>query len=689
MPVRPDTAIQYLKGVGPRRAEAFARLGVHTAEDLVYHAPFRYLDATDVTPIARADVGKEVTVVGRIVSKGVFPTRRRLRIFRAVLRDDTGLIECAWPGQAFLERSLREGQLVLVTGVVKYYHGRQLSPREHVVLSESREDDDEGGTQGLVLPVYSATEGLTHRQIRKVVADHLDAILEGVEETVPAALVAETRLPNLRDALALIHRPKSVPEAELGRRRLAFDELLDLQLVVARARHLAKETSKGVPHVLKKALTTALKNALPFKLTADQRRCIREITADMTSDKRMHRLLMGDVGAGKTVVALFAMLLALENDSQAVFMAPTELLAEQHASTMTRLLAPLGIVPEMLIGRLTAKEKAAVRTRIADGDARLVVGTHALFQEQTAFHRLGLVVIDEQHRFGVEQRAALIEKGEAPDVLLLTATPIPRTLAMTLYGDLDTSELREKPVGRLPVKTTLRSERDRKSVYDFIKAECQAGRCAFVVYPVIEESEKVDLKAATTMATQVAEAVAPSKVGLVHGRLRPEERDHAMRAFRDGELSVMVATTVIEVGIDVPSASLMVIEHPERFGVAQLHQLRGRVGRGSDQSYCVLIAERGGRERLLEFARTTDGFKIAELDLKERGMGTLAGARQSGGMLLRYTDLERDGDLVRAARQFALDMIREDPVLAAPAHRKLRERIERRHARGMELFRIG
>ena len=599
MPVRLDTPVQFLKGVGPRRAEAFARLGVRTAEDLVYHVPFRYLDATDVTPIARADIGQEVTVVGRIVSKGVFPTRRRLRIFRAVLRDDTGLIECAWPGQAFLDRSLREGQLVLVTGVVKYYHGRQLNPREHVVLSESREDDDEGG-QGLVLPVYSATEGLTHRQIRRVVGDHLDAILDCVEDSAPPALLEQSALGSLRDSLAAVHRPNTVDDAERGRRRLA-----------------------------------------------------------------------------------------LENDSQAVFMAPTELLAEQHGDSIARLLAPVGLVPEMLVGKMTAREKEAVRGRIADGDARIVVGTHALFQDQTAFRRLGLVVIDEQHRFGVEQRAALIEKGDAPDVLLLTATPIPRTLALTLYGDLDVSELRQKPAGRLPVKTTLRSGRDRKSVYEFITNECESGRRAFIVYPIIEESEKVDLKAATTMAAQVEEAVAPYRVGLVHGRMRPDERDIAMRAFRDGELSVLVATTVIEVGIDVPAATMMVIEHPERFGMAQLHQLRGRVGRATEQSYCVLIAERGARDRLLEFARTTDGFEIAELDLKERGMGTLAGARQSGGMVLRYTDLERDGDLVRLARQVALDIVRDDPTLAMPAHQKLRERIERRHARGMELFRVG
>jgi ATP-dependent DNA helicase RecG len=689
MPLRLDTPVQYLKGVGPRRAETFARLGIHTVENLLYHIPHRYIDATTVTQIARAEVGMEVTLIGHVVSTGVLSTRRRLRVFRAVIRDSSGLIECAWPGQTFLDRTIKDGQLILVSGPIKYYHGRQMVPREQVVLAGPDDPDVAEPDKGMVLPVYPATEGLSHRQIRRLIGDHLHELVALVEDVTRVRVPQELKLPLLAEALVAVHRPTSTEHAERGRRRLAFDELFDMQLVVARARHLAKHAVKGLQHEVKKELTTQLKKALPWHLTADQRRAIREITAEMTAPTRMHRLLMGDVGSGKTVVALFAMLLAMENESQAVVMAPTELLAEQHAMTLTKLLAPLGIVPELLIGRLSATEKTAIRQRISDGGSRIIVGTHALFQERTRFHRLGLVVIDEQHRFGVEQRAALIEKGEAPDVLLLSATPIPRTLALTLYGDLDISVIKEKPAGRRDVRTSIRNSKDRKVIYQFVTEQCAAGRQVYVVYPVIEESEKVDLKAATTMAAALREDLSPLQVGLVHGKMKADERESTMRAFRDGKVQVLVATSVIEVGIDVPNATVMVIEHPERFGLAQLHQLRGRVGRGSEESYCILIADAGARDRLKSFAQTSDGFRIAELDLQERGMGQLAGARQSGGLAVSFTDFSKDEDLIVASRKVALDIIREDPLLEGEQHQALRNRLQQRYERGMELFRVG
>jgi ATP-dependent DNA helicase RecG len=421
----------------------------------------------------------------------------------------------------------------------------------------------------------------------------------------------------------------------------------------------------------------------------DQKRAIREITADMTAPERMHRLLMGDVGTGKTVVALFAMLLALENDYQAALMAPTELLAEQHAATLTRLLEPLEIRPELLVGRLTPTEKAAGRNRLSGGLARLIVGTHALLEESVAFRRLGLVVIDEQHRFGVEQRSQLIAKGNAPDVLLLTATPIPRSLALTRFGDLDISALKVRPPGRGAVKTGVRTQPQRDRALAFVHDQCVAGRQAYVVLPVIEESERADLRAATTMADRLQALWPDLVIGLVHGKLKAPERDERMRRFRCGEIQVLVATTVIEVGIDVPNATVMLIEHPERFGLAQLHQLRGRIGRGEQQSYCILLAEEPIPSRLREFAATTDGFRIAELDLEERKMGDLIGERQAGDFELRLARLPDDSDLLAAAREVAIRILDEDPMLSRPRHLGLKERAVNRYPRAVELFRTG
>jgi ATP-dependent DNA helicase RecG len=685
--LRLDMAVKFLKGVGERRAEQLGRLGIRTARDLLWHLPHRYVDASSVTPLARAEIGQEVACVGRVVAKGVVPTRRGLRIFHAVLRDDSGVLECVWPGQAFLDRSIAVGQTLLVSGPVRFYHGRQLAPREYVVLSDGEGDDPLAA--GRVLPVYPATEGLSHKVIRSLIDRHLDALIALADDPVPPAIRAEAGLAPLAEALRAVHRPEHSAQAEAGRRRLAFDELLDLQLMLIRARTVAKRQRSGVAFTVRRELTSRLKAALPWELTGDQQRALREITADMTAPDRMHRLLMGDVGTGKTVVALFAMLLAVENDFQAALMAPTELLAEQHAATLTLLLEPLELRPELLLGRQTAAEKAAIRGRLADGAARLVVGTHALMQESVSFRRLGLVVIDEQHRFGVEQRAALIGKGAAPDVLLLTATPIPRSLALTLYGDLDVSTLRERPPGRGSVRTAVRGAGQRERVLEFVRAACAAGRQAYVVLPVIEESERADLRAATTMAEALAGRWPELTVALVHGRLKPEERDAVMRRFRAGEIHVLVATTVIEVGIDVPNATIMVVEHPDRFGLAQLHQLRGRIGRGAGESYCILLSEGAPPPRLTAFGATNDGFRIAELDLEERGMGDLIGARQSGGVEVRHARLPADADLLQQAREIATRLIAADPALQRAEHQRLRERAVSRYPRAVELFRTG
>jgi ATP-dependent DNA helicase RecG len=682
------TPVNYLKGVGPHRADAFRRIGIFTAHDLLLHIPHRYEDATTVMPIARLTVGHEGTVIGQVVSKGILPTRRGLRIFQAVIKDASGMIEAAWPGQPFLDRTINEGDVLLLSGPVKFYHGRQLSPRETINLGA-----DEGTAGGRVLAVYPATEGLPFKVIRAIIDQHLDALVSQVDEYLPGDVLALAGVPELPVALKLVHRPSSVAEALRGRSRLAFEELLCVQILHVRARDLARVERMGIRFTNRRDLTTKLRENLPFELTGAQVRATREIVADMCSPQRMHRLLQGDVGSGKTVVALFACLLAMENGYQAAVMAPTELLAEQHHRTFASLLAPLGIEPVLVTGSLSAKARRAVATRLASVEALLAVGTNALAEEATAFARLGLSVVDEQHRFGVEQRAALSEKGEKPDMLLMSATPIPRSLALTLYGDLDVSVLDERPPGRRPVSTAIRPANSREKVYTFIENELAAGRQAYIVYPVIDPSDKHALKAATEEYEKLAAGpFAHRRVALLHGRLDAGDRDAVMRRFLAGELDVLVATTVIEVGIDVANASVMLIEHPERFGLAQLHQLRGRVGRGAERSYCILLSAGSAESnaRLKTFVDTDDGFAIARADLQLRGMGDLFGERQSGIPTFRIADpIERDAELNEIARTSAQQILAADPELGKREHAGLAKVLRERYRRALELFRVG
>ena len=685
-----DTNVSYLKGVGPARADALKRLGIITAGDLLYHIPHRYEDASTVKPIASVEPGMQATVIGTVISKGVIPTRKGLRIFQAVLRDDSGMIEVSWPGQPYLDRSIQKNDVLLVSGQCRFFHGRQLQPREFINLG----DEESGTAEGRVLSVYPATEGLSFKVIRSIIDTHLDALLPLVKEYFPRDLLQSADVPSIGDAFRMVHRPTSLAEAMRGRERLAFEELFFVQLLQQRAKSLARAKREGIVFVNRRELTTKLREQLPYELTHAQIKATREIVADMCSDRRMHRLLQGDVGSGKTIVALFAAVLAVENGYQAAIMVPTELLAEQHARNMAKLLAPLGITPILLTGSLPARERKAIAQRLATSEPVIVVGTHALVQEATVFAKLGFVAIDEQHRFGVEQRKALGAKGESPDILLMTATPIPRSLALTLYGDLDLSILDERPPGRLPVQTAMRPERARTRVLSFIDREIAAGRQAYVVYPVIEESEKTDLKAATTMYEELTSeggAFASRRVALLHGRIPADERDDIMRRFRDGEIDVLVATTVIEVGIDVPNATVMLIEHPERFGLSQLHQLRGRVGRGAEASYCILLGDVSpeAAERLKIFCATEDGFEIAREDMRLRGMGDLFGERQSGVPAFRVADPLRDELLLDRAREAATRMLDRDPDLDRPEHAALRRVLGERYARALELFRVG
>ena len=717
-----DKPVQFLKGVGPRRAEAFKRMGIVCARDLLYHVPRRYDDASTITPLARVEVGMDVTAVGSVKNKGIVPTRSGLRIFQAVLQDDTGILTCAWPGQPWLDRTLQVGDRILVTGPVKFFHGRQIQPREHAVLERapaSGPDSAGIGTHtaisstpttiptpdptppGTIFVTYPASEDLPQWVFRRVIALNLEQSLKHVrdEDHLAPATLRALGLPDLPAALATLHRPPSLDRVDLARRRLAYDELFFLQLLQARVRYHATRARPGIAFERTNRLIRALHDSLPFTLTGAQVRVLREIYADMASPHRMNRMLQGDVGCGKTVVALFAMLLAVEGGYQAALMAPTEILAEQHAARIREFLAGLPCGVELLTGSATGRRREEARARVAGGEARVVIGTHALIQEGVEFDALGLLVIDEQHRFGVRQRLALAERDPAPDVLVMSATPIPRSLAMALHGDLDISVIDEPPGGRRPVVTRLAGPGKRAEVFREVARRLDRGEQAYVVYPVIEESEKARLRAAETEYERLrSEEFAGREVALLHGRMPADEKDRIMREFLAGGIQVLVATTVIEVGIDVAGATVMVIENAERFGLSQLHQLRGRVGRGDRGGLCVVIPGGQGeggegsatRERLEVFARTNDGFEIAAADLRMRGQGDFFGAEQHGhGTGLRFADILVHGDLAGPARERARGLVDRDPELAREENSLVRLVLERRYGERLKLFGVG
>jgi ATP-dependent DNA helicase RecG len=691
-----DKPVQFLKGVGPKRAEALQRMGILEARDLLFHVPRRYDDASTVTPISDLEVGMDATAVGRVRSKGVLPTRRGLRIFQAVLQDETGMVTCAWPGQPWLERRIREGDLLLVTGPMKFFHGRQLQPREFTILArEGQEETDSAENASHIFVSYPASEEMPQWVLRRIFSRNLDALLPAVEseEYLSEPTRSQLALPGIRDAITQLHRPAALSEVEAGRRRLAFDELFFLQLVQARVRYRETMERPGIVFTRTNELIRPLHESLPFGLTEAQARVLREIYGDMTSPRRMSRLLQGDVGSGKTVVALFAMLLAVESGYQAALMAPTELLAEQHARKLGEMLRPLGLEVALLTGSLSQGGRSQILEGLSEGKIPLVVGTHALIQDSVTFARLGLSVVDEQHRFGVRQRMALGEREPRPDVLIMSATPIPRSTAMALYGDLDLSVLDELPPGRKPVSTLLKRPSAREEVYRFVDEEVARGRQAYVVYPLVAESEKMDLKAATEEFERLRDGIFGHRsIGLLHGQLPSVEKDRIMRSFAVGEVDILVATSVIEVGIDVSNATVMVIEHAERFGLSQLHQLRGRVGRGAEKSYCILISQpgEGALERLKVLRDTPDGFAVARADLRIRGQGDLFGEAQHGrDPVLRFADLTRDEGLLVEAQARARALVEDDPELSHPRHGKVRELLERRWSERLKFFEVG
>jgi ATP-dependent DNA helicase RecG len=675
-----ESPIQYIKGVGPHRARLLGRLNIKTVKDALFYLPFRYEDRRNLKNIRNLSFGDLETVRGEVVSininelpqqksrgiEGYYRRQKKLTILEVNISDGTGIIKAKWFNQPFMKRKFKKGQEVIISGIIKTWGNiPEIVNPEYELIDE----DSELIHTSRIVPVYRVTEGISARILRGIIYNILTSSLDEIIDPLPEEIRRNYNLPALQESLFNCHFPPADSDISVFNRgvspyhrRLAFDEIFNLEVGIAVIKK-DEVREKGISFNPEGRLVRELLGKLDFELTAAQKRVFNEILEDMKRPYPMNRLIQGDVGCGKTIIALMAILTAVESGYQAAMMAPTEILAEQHYINIHRLIEDLGL----RICLLSSSLKDKPLQEIAGGEIDIIVGTHAIIQDNIRFKRLGLVVIDEQHRFGVMQRSALRKKGKNPDVLVMTATPIPRTLAMTVYGDLDYSIIDELPPGRRPVITRVFNRNQKQYIYQKIREEVSKGGQAYVIYPVIEESENHDLKSAITGKEALEKMFPEFRIGLVHGRMKSQEREAVMLAFKKKEIDILVSTTVIEVGVDVPNATLMLIIHAERFGLAQLHQLRGRVGRGRDQSYCLLLAydplSEEARRRLEVMVRSNNGFVIAEEDLNIRGPGEFFGTRQSGLPDLKIANIVRDADLIEIARREAFKLVEIDPEL--------------------------
>ncbi len=685
--------VQYVKGVGEARARILKKHGIHTVQDLLNHIPRRYLDRRTITPIQQVRFDQEVTVIGKVMKKEIVPRPKRRLIVR--ISDGTGMIEGVWFNQvAYFDKLFKKGMEVAFSGKATFFRGWQIVHPDFDIIEDSREPMN----TGQIIPMYSSTQeltraGLSSRGFRRIIRNALEKYGERIPENLPESLRKRYRLLPRPEAYRHLHLPETMEDLTQPHRRLKYEELFYFQLLMALRHYFQRSPIQGITMRTTGDVIRQVLDRLPYQLTNAQRKVLREIYADLKSGRPMNRLLQGDVGSGKTLVALITSLIAIENGYQVAFMVPTEILAEQHYLNIRELLHGFPIRLQLLIGSLKKGEKEAIHQALKEGEIDLVIGTHALVQEAVEFRKLGLVIIDEQHRFGVLQRGDLIKKGWNPHVLVMTATPIPRTLAMTLYGDLDTSIIDEMPPGRQPIQTVWRTEEKLKDIYQFIRQKIRQGDQVYIIYPLVEESEKMDLKAAVESYEQMRKHIFPEfNVALLHGRMPNTEKEAVMERFKSGEVQILVSTTVVEVGVDVPNATILLIQHAERFGLSQLHQLRGRVGRGRKKSYCILVTPHRineiARQRMRLMEKTTDGFVIAEEDLRLRGSGEFFGTRQHGLPDLRFADLIHDQNIIKAARQDAFALVEKDPHLRLPENRLVREYFQKHYAQKFQLVQI-
>ena len=685
---RLTTPVEFVRGVGSARAQLLERLGLRTASHLLFNFPRDYQDLSDERTIENLEDGRLQSVRGTVQEIAVSSSGFGKSRVAVLLADGTGHLRATWFNQPFMRDKFKEGQHLLLTAVPKMRGLMwEMSHPQITFLA-----DEEAPLETKLVPVYSLTEGLSQFQMRRIVQAAVDHAADALDEVFPAALLKQYQLMPLVEAVRTIHRPADRDELERARRRFVFQELFVLQLALS----LRRSQQRSLPaHELPTTtrIDARIRRLLPFELTASQNGAIAEVSADMALGRPMNRLLQGDVGSGKTIVALYAMLVCVAHGKQAALMAPTEILARQHAETLAQLLEASRVKWALLAGGLAKSERASLLQQAASGELNVIIGTHAVIQDDVRFKDLGLVVVDEQHKFGVRQRAALRQGNMAPHYLVMTATPIPRTLGMTLFGDLDFSTLRELPPGRQPVNTYLVEPDQEAKWWAFVRERLREGRQAFVVAPLIDESENVAAPSVTAAFEQLTNSELEAfRLGVLHGRLSAAEKQQTMADFRSGQTQVLVSTTVVEVGVDVPNATVITVSGAERFGLAQLHQLRGRVGRGNRPGYCgVLVSETSdaARERLDAFAKSTDGFELAELDFQLRGPGDLFGAQQHGLPPLRIADLQRDREVLEETRREAQLLVADDPNLQHPNNARLRQQMMQRYGAALELGDVG
>lgn len=671
--------VRYLKGVGPERAKLLNGLGIEVTSDLLNYAPRRYEDRSNFRKIGGVKEGEHVTIEGEVKASGLRRARAGMEFVTVAFTDGTGTIYGVWFNQPYMKDLFKIGQTVILSGKVTKYKKLQLqNPEYEIVLDEQYDLIN----TGRIVPIYPLTEGISQRVIRRIVKNCLDSYLDLIEDPVSESVKSRRSLMDLKDAYYNLHFPESVQKAKDALNCLAFYELLLLELFILGRRKSEAKKAGGVSHNIEGRLIADFIKSLPFKLTQSQLKALMTIKRDMANSGRMNRLLQGDVGCGKTVVAACAVLIAVQSGRQAAFMAPTEILAEQHYKALKNLLGKPGVKTCLVKGAMKESDKKKVLRDISSGSANLIVGTHALIQEAVTYKSLSLCIIDEQHKFGVVQREKLIKKGVFPDTLVMTATPIPRTLAITVYGDMDVSVIDEMPAGRIPVKTYAVKSGKLRSAYNFIKKQVSLGGQAYIIYPLVEESEKLSLKSAAKMYKELSQGCFKElKTGMIHGRIDAQEKERIMDLFNKNITKILISTSVIEVGIDNPRATVMLIEHAERFGLSQLHQLRGRVGRGKMQSYCILCSDSDSEEsvkRATAMVKTNDGFKLADLDLKMRGPGEFSGTRQHGVSDLRIADIVRDKSILRLARSDAKLILKQNK----DEYKKLIEAAEGRFSEG-------